>query len=174
MRGWRTKPASRNQVQIAASGSLLPLWEKARMRVRRAQARLCGREFRRKPTPVSPSHGRGLGRVRRAQARLGVRRLPDSRFRGNDGAKIGNNSAIIASLRPLRLRAIASNSLCRHDLGRVDTSLKWTNIAPSPPILRPSFPRKRESRRLQPNPSPETKPESQPADPFSLHGRRLG
>ena len=33
----------------------------------------------------------------------------DSRFRGNDGVKIGNNSAIIASLRPLRLRAFASN-----------------------------------------------------------------
>ena len=172
MRGWRTKPASRNQVQIAASGSLLPLWEKARMRVRRAQARLCGREFRRKPTSVSPSWERA--RARRAQARLGVRRLPDSSFRGNDGAKIGNNSVIIASLRPLRLRAIASNSLCRHALGRVDTSLKWTNIAPSPPILRPSFPRKRESRRLQPSPPPETKSEPQPAAPFSLHGRRLG
>ena len=36
------KPAARNQVQIAVSGSLLPLWEKARMRVRRAQARLAG------------------------------------------------------------------------------------------------------------------------------------
>jgi len=34
------KFATRNQVQITASGSLLPLWEKARMRVRRAQARL--------------------------------------------------------------------------------------------------------------------------------------
>ena len=40
----------------------------------------------------------------------------DSRFRGNDGAKIGNYSAIIASLRPLRLRAFASNSLCQHAL----------------------------------------------------------
>ena len=40
----------------------------------------------------------------------------DSRFRGNDGAKIGSNSAIIASLRPLRLRAFASNSLCQHAL----------------------------------------------------------
>ena len=40
----------------------------------------------------------------------------DSRFRGNDGVKIGSNSAIIASLRPLRLRAFASNSLCQHAL----------------------------------------------------------
>ena len=35
--------AIRNQVQIAVSGSLLPLWEKARMRARGALARLCGR-----------------------------------------------------------------------------------------------------------------------------------
>ena len=42
----------------------------------------------------------------------------DSRFRGNDGVEIGSNSAIIASLRPLRLRAFASNSLCQHALGR--------------------------------------------------------
>ena len=40
----------------------------------------------------------------------------DSRFRGNDGVKIGNNSAIIASLRPLCLRAFALNSLCQHAL----------------------------------------------------------
>ena len=40
------KTAARNQVQIATSGSLLPLWEKVRMRVRRAQARLCGRDAR--------------------------------------------------------------------------------------------------------------------------------
>ena len=32
------------------------------------------------------------------------------------GAKIGNNGAIIAPLRPLRLRAFASNSLCQHAL----------------------------------------------------------
>ena len=38
------RTATRNQAQIAAIGSLLPLWEKARMRVRRAQARLCGRK----------------------------------------------------------------------------------------------------------------------------------
>ena len=46
--GRRTKSAIRNQVRIATSGSLLPLWEKARMRVRRAQARLrlCGRDAR--------------------------------------------------------------------------------------------------------------------------------
>ena len=41
----RTGSAIRNQVQIAVIGSLLPLWEKARMRVRRAQARLCRRDF---------------------------------------------------------------------------------------------------------------------------------
>ena len=47
----------------------------------------------------------------------------DSRFRGNDGVKIGNIGAVIgnigvviASLRPSRLRAIASNSLCQHAL----------------------------------------------------------
>ena len=39
------KPATRNQVRIEAGGSLLPLWEKARMRVRRALARLCRRDF---------------------------------------------------------------------------------------------------------------------------------
>ena len=69
----RTKSAIRNQVQIAVSGSLLPLWEKARMRVRRALARLCGRDARaprRKPTPVSPLWEKARMRVRRAQARL--------------------------------------------------------------------------------------------------------
>ena len=35
-----TKLATRNQVQIPTSGSLLPLWEKARMRVTRASAAL--------------------------------------------------------------------------------------------------------------------------------------
>ena len=40
------RSAIRNQVQIPTSGSLLPLWKKARMRVRRAQARLCGRDAR--------------------------------------------------------------------------------------------------------------------------------
>ena len=34
------KPDIRNQVRIEASGSLLPLWEKARMRVTRASAAL--------------------------------------------------------------------------------------------------------------------------------------
>ena len=37
----------------------------------------------------------------------------DSRFRGNDGVRIGSNSAIIASL---RLRAFALNFLCQHAL----------------------------------------------------------
>ena len=34
----QAKPAIRNQIQIAVSGSLLPLWEKARMRARRPPA----------------------------------------------------------------------------------------------------------------------------------------
>ena len=51
--------ATRNQVQTAVSGSPLPLWERARVRVRRALARLCGRTFQ--PfanflTPARPSH----------------------------------------------------------------------------------------------------------------------
>ena len=40
------KPATRNQARTEAGGSLLPSWEKARMRVRRACARLCGRDAR--------------------------------------------------------------------------------------------------------------------------------
>ena len=52
------KPATRNQVQIATSGSLLPLWEKARMRVspRVSAALRAGRPRSqgRKPTTVSP------------------------------------------------------------------------------------------------------------------------
>ena len=35
---------------------------------------------------------------------------------GNDGAKSENNGVVIASLRPLRLRAIASNSLGQRTL----------------------------------------------------------
>ena len=88
------KFATRNQVQITANGSPLPLWERARARVRRAQTRLRrldARAPRRKPTPISA-------------------------LAENDGVKIGNNSAIVASLRPLRLRAIASNPLCQHAL----------------------------------------------------------
>ena len=48
------KFAIRNQVRIEAGGSLLPLREKVRMRVRRAQARLCGRSQTAKSTLVSP------------------------------------------------------------------------------------------------------------------------
>ena len=122
-----TKLITRNQVQTAASGSLLPSWEKARMRVSpRASAALRAgrpRSQAAKPTPVSPSWERA--RARRASARLrrrdalaprgrkptpckpimemgfaacarrlisggyAVRRLVDSRFRGNDGAEVG-------------------------------------------------------------------------------------
>ena len=68
------KFATRNQVQIAASGSLLPLWEKARMRVSpRASAALrAGRPRSQvhKPTPASPLWERARVRVSRAQARL--------------------------------------------------------------------------------------------------------
>ena len=67
---------TRNQVQIAASGSLLPLWEKARVRALRAQARLCGRDAR-------APRGALTYRARKRPNR--VRRLLDSRFRGNDG-----------------------------------------------------------------------------------------
>ena len=38
--GWRTKPAILNQVQIAASESPLPLWQRARVRVTRLRAAL--------------------------------------------------------------------------------------------------------------------------------------
>jgi len=40
------KLAIRNQAPRSASGSPLPLWERARVRVRRAQARRCGRDAR--------------------------------------------------------------------------------------------------------------------------------
>ena len=84
------KPVARNQVQIPTSGSLLPSWERARVRA-----------------PPRPS----------------------------------------AALRAGRPRS-------------------------QPALLPPSFPRKRESIRLQPSPSPEIKYKSQPADPFSLYGRK--
>ena len=57
----------------------------------------------------------GLGEP--LKIRGGTQTPLDSRFRGNDGVEIGNNSAIIESLRPLRLRAFASNSLYQHALG---------------------------------------------------------
>ena len=50
-----TKPSTRNQAQIPANGSLLPLREKARMRVRRAQARLRRRAPRAPTTASLPS-----------------------------------------------------------------------------------------------------------------------
>ena len=55
--GQRTKSAIRNQARIAVSGSLLPSWEKARMRVRRAQARLCGRDARAPRPQTYPCKG---------------------------------------------------------------------------------------------------------------------
>ena len=61
----------------------------------------------------------------------------DSRFRGNDGVesgndgvKIENNSAIIASLRPLRLRAFASNSLCQHALVKISAAAEMLGTKP--------------------------------------------
>ena len=69
IRTFAAKPATRNQVQIAVSGSLLPLWEKARMRVSaRASAALRAgrpRSQGRKPAPVSLYRKRA-----RAQTRL--------------------------------------------------------------------------------------------------------
>ena len=40
------RPSTRNQARIATNGSPLPLWERARVRVSRAQARHCGRDAR--------------------------------------------------------------------------------------------------------------------------------
>ena len=61
-RGLRTKTAAQNQAQIAVNKSLPPLWGKARMGVRRAQARLCGRDARAPETqtyPCKPFTGEG-------------------------------------------------------------------------------------------------------------------
>ena len=57
------KFATGNQVKIAVSGSPLPLRERARVRVSRAQARLCGRDARapRSQTyPCKPIKGEGI------------------------------------------------------------------------------------------------------------------
>ena len=87
----------------------------------------------------------------------------DSRFRGNDGVKIENDgvkigdiSAIIASLAPF-----APSRLCVKFI---------VSTRPSAP----SFPRKRESRGLKPSSPSEIMHKQQPTDPFSLYGRRLG
>ena len=69
------KPAARNQARIAANGSLLPLWEKARMRVRRAQARLCGRQE--SPAPVIPAKA-GIQRVAAKPAARNQARIADN------------------------------------------------------------------------------------------------
>ena len=61
-----------------------PLWERARARARRAQARLCGRDAR-APRGVKPAS------VNPRRKRL-PRRLLDSRFRGNDGGKAAMTS----------------------------------------------------------------------------------
>ena len=68
---------------------------------------------------------RNLGCVWRVNA---VSNPRHSRFRGNDGVKIGNNNAIIASLRPLRLRAIASNFLCQHALASAHPYSSWLDF----------------------------------------------
>ena len=51
-RGSRAESSIRNQARIASDKSLPPLWGKARMGVRRAQARLCGRDAR---APIPPT-----------------------------------------------------------------------------------------------------------------------
>ena len=94
------KLATRNQAQTTASGSLLPLWEKARMRVSpRLRAALRARRPRsqgRKPTHINPQSEKGsavpvftgmtllrfvLGFIWRAW----LQPPRHSRFRGNDG-----------------------------------------------------------------------------------------
>ena len=68
---WQNESITRNQVRIAVDKSPLPLWERARVRVRRAPARLRGRDARapRQPNlPLQALYGRGLGRA--ALARL--------------------------------------------------------------------------------------------------------
>ena len=72
-RSWRTAPATRNQAQTAASGSLLPLREKARMRVTRASALRAG-------TPALPG-ARSGARVWQATAIRDARALPEARTR---------------------------------------------------------------------------------------------
>ena len=50
----RAESFIRNQVRIASDKSLPPLWGKARMGVRRALARLCGRDARVPRTQAYP------------------------------------------------------------------------------------------------------------------------
>ena len=83
------------------------------MRVRRALARLVRagrpRSQGRKHTPASPLRERGfVARYSRlASGDMSFANLWIPAFAGMTGLENGNNSAIIASLRPLRLRAFA-------------------------------------------------------------------
>ena len=72
----------------------------------------------------------------------------------------GSSSPAIIHYRRVRLR-FSSLGECR--------SAQRTRGEPSP-LIAQSFPRKRESGRLQPSPLSEIKHESQSADPFSLYG----
>ena len=97
--------ATRNQVQTVASGSLLPLWEKARMRVSpRASAALrAGRPRSQTQTYLyKPIIGRGdpLAAIRAWFWVASLANPLDSRFRGNDGGserewrgEVGNGGA---------------------------------------------------------------------------------
>ena len=105
-RGLEPNPAIRNQAQTAAGGSLLPSWEKVRMRVSRA--------FSPRPAAIEPAI--------RNQAQ----------------------TAASGSLLPL-----------------------WEKARMR--VSRASSPRRRQS-----SPPYEIKHKQQPADPFSLYGRRLG
>ena len=53
---------------------------------------------------------------------------------------------------------------------RASAAMACTNLDANLSPRKPSFPRKRESRRLQPNSPSEIKRKYQPADPFSLYG----
>ena len=77
-------------------------------------------------------------------------------FAGMTVKKIGGDSAIIVhfSLMPTR----------------PSRALTFQRAFPTFPLSIPSFPRKRESGRLQPRPPSEIRYKRQPADPISLYG----
>ena len=101
------KPASRNQVQIATSGSPLPLRERARVRVSRAQARLCGRDARVPGAQTYPSV-RGWGgdcggkRPARNSRKSRVRQASERTAGGSHSSLLSENRLFAIFSRPAR------------------------------------------------------------------------
>ena len=170
--------AVRNQAPSVDSGSLLPSWEKARMRVRRAQARRCGRDARApmyaKPSSVSLFSPSSFPQKRES-------RCPQSSSPSRNQAQIAAIGSLLPSwaykgrFAPMGARASRpqSRACARLTLTLALSHKRLTGVVSKFDFLaKVGAPGGRGASES--DPQPEIKYELKPSDPFSLYGRRLG